>query len=79
MVCYDHTFAVQAFPVKPKIIELNADQVGQATAAAGAQILNNLRKSFPDLESGDVEIVSHSLTRVGGTLVGSFLLRQPKK
>jgi hypothetical protein len=79
MAEYAYSMLVRTFGVKPEITDMTADQISQNLALAIDKLLKEVADSLPKLPPGDWEMLSHSITRIGGGLSVTFLLRREKK
>ncbi len=77
MADYAYSMMVKSVDLKPEITEMKADQISLSLTTILGQLAVNMGKSIPKLPDGGWEAVSHSVTRIGGALSVTILLRRP--
>lgn len=73
----EYGFIVQTIDIKPDMEDATADELSQSMAIDLNKVVQSASKGLSNLPSGGRgEILSHTITRIGGHLVVSFLFRR---
>jgi hypothetical protein len=73
----EYGFIVQTIDIKPGMEDATADELSQSMAIGLNKVLQSASQGLNNLPNGGHgEILSHTLTRIGGHLVVSFLFRR---